>query len=473
MINIKDPNPKEQFFSLFPFGELNQSAVIAKDDDVLIKDSNGNIVLRGNAEMCLDVIPEYGIHAHFTRTNSSIDFSKIFKQFESLEPFNVEFKNYNMQFKGILTENNRWYSFVFSPALQPIIGLGDDKTQMQHVVFHLFNFRYTFSKITSFEQMEIPSYPIEPVHVQHIHLKDDKWVVNLRSFVSSAPKQKFNRYEMTHVCYLEKADQTSFLGTEAFEILAALRYFFSFAKGDWCNPVCAVGFDSYGSRVWEHWLSPEISCHGQSNEISWFDNHHPEQLEELFPRFMSFWSDKEYKDALMEVMYWYFIANNANIDTGIILAHTALERLSYQYCKAKSKKGCIDYKLEKFFEDLNIPDVIIDDIPDLKNLLPNLKDLFKEVNDGIKAKNFKNLRTKNSKIWTGAPTALSEIRNYIVHPEHKYYPADFSTAIWDANKLGLWYLELSLLNLFKYPGKYYNRLEMSPVGKVYDIPRKK
>jgi len=320
--------------------------------------------------------------------------------------------------------------------------------------------------------MEIPSCPIQPVHIQHIHLKDAKWVVNLQSLESFAPKQKFNGYEMTHVCYLEKTDKTLFLGEEALEILAALRYFFSFAKGDWCNPICAVGFDSSGSRVWEHWLSPKVSCYDQSNEISWFDNYHPEQLEELFPCFMSLWSNKEYKDALMKVMHWYFIANNTSIDTGIILAHTALERLSYQYCKDQSKKGCVDYKLEKFFEDLKIPDVIIDDIPDLKNLLPNLKDVFKEVNDGIKAKKFKNLKTKNSKIWIGAPTALSEIRNYVVHPEHKYHPVNFSKAIWDANKLGLWYLELSLLNLFKYHGKYYNRLEMSPVGTVFDIPRK-
>lgn len=459
MINMEVPNPKDKFFSLFPFGELNQSAIIAKDDDVLIKDSNGNIVLRGSAEVCLDVIPDCGINAHFTRTNSSIfDYSKILDQFKSSKPFEVELKNHNTQFKGILTENNGWHSLVFSPAVQPIIGVGDDETQMQYIVFHLFNFRDTFGKNPSFEQMEIPSYLSEPVHIQHVYLKDDKWVVNLRSLVSSDTKQKYGGCEMTHVCYLEKADQTSFSGDEASEILAALRYFFSFTKGAWCNPVCAVGFDSSGSRVWEYWFSPEVS---NSSDISWFDELHSEQLEELFTGFMSRWFDKDWNDTLMKILYWYFIANNVNIDAGIILAQAALERLSHEYFKANPINGNAHQKLEELFLKLSIPIAIT-------NYTPDLRKLAKDVNKHVKSN-----KLGQSMRWTIAPKAFTEMRNYLVHPEHRYQPVNFSPAIYDANRLGLWYLELSLLYLFGYNGKYYNRLKMEPRGKVEDVPWKK
>lgn len=239
----------------------------------------------------------------------------------------------------------------------------------------------------------------------------------------------------------------------------------------WCTPVCAVGFDSSGSRVWENWSSPIIS---RSDDISWFDDYHPEQLEELFPRFMSRWCNKEWNDTLKKVIYWYVIANNVNDDVGIILAHTALERLSYQCYKAKIGLTEDQSKdLKNLFDLLEIPDFIIDDIPELRNLLPNFRNFFEKINKGIKEKKFKDLSKNKRNKQTTTPLVLSEIRNYLVHPNHKYDSVDFSQAIHDTNKLGLWYLELSLLNLFKYPGKYYNRLEFGYVGKVSEITRKK
>lgn len=458
MINMEVPNPKDKFFSLFPFGELSQSTLIAKDDDVLIKDSNGNTLLCGNAEICLDVVPKCKINARFSRTNSSIfDYPKILDQFESGKPFEVELKNRNIQFKGILTENNSWSSLVFSLALQPMIGFGDDKTQMQYVVFHLFNFRDILGKTKSLEQMEIPSCPIKPVHTQHVHLMDDKWIVKLRSLVTSDKKRKFSGCEMTHVGYLEKVDKTSFSGEEASKMLADLRHFFSFVKGAWCNPVCAVGFDSSGNRAWEYWSSPRISY---SSDVSWFDEHHSEQLEELFPSFMSRWHDKNWNDTLMKIIYWYIIANHVNIDAGIILTQAALERFSNEYFKTNLINGSAAQKLEELFLNLNIPIAITNDTPALKKLA-------KDVNKHVKSN-----KLGQSMRWTIAPKAFTEMRNYLVHSEHRYYPLDFSSAIYDANRLGLWYLELSLLNLFGYSGKYYNRLKMGWIGEVEDVPWK-
>jgi hypothetical protein len=331
MINMEDSDPKEQFFSLFPFGELNQSVVISKDDDVLIKDSNGNIVFSGNAEVCLDVVPNVELNIHFTRTDSNTFnllnintqvYLNLNDQLASGRPFKVELKHHERQIDCFLTENKDWLSFVFSPVKQSLNGIGYDNTQMKSVVFHLFNFRNTFSKNACFEQIEISSSPIETVHIQHIHLEDDNWIVNIRSLSNYGRRKTFYGCEMTHIVSFEKADKTYFSGESALQILETLAYFFSFAKAAWCNPVCAVGFDSSGSRVWENWSSPRIS---RSDDISWFDDHHPEQLEELFPRFMSRWCNKEWNDTLKKVMYWYVIANNVNDDAGIILAHMALE----------------------------------------------------------------------------------------------------------------------------------------------------
>jgi hypothetical protein len=45
--------------------------------------------------------------------------------------------------------------------------------------------------------------------------------------------------------------------------------------------------------------------------------------------------------------------------------------------------------------------------------------------------------------------------------------AQTSKVRWDASDLGLWYLDVVLLNLFSYQGKYINRLN----GKTESVPR--
>jgi len=68
-------------------------------------------------------------------------------------------------------------------------------------------------------------------------------------------------YRLTHIGGIKKADGTAFSGKDAHECLKALRFFLSFAKGGWCEPICAAGFDVSGSRVWESWSSPKEPWH--------------------------------------------------------------------------------------------------------------------------------------------------------------------------------------------------------------------
>jgi hypothetical protein len=65
---------------------------------------------------------------------------------------------------------------------------------------------------------------------------------------------------------------------------------------------------------------------------------------------------------------------------------------------------------------------------------------------------------KNNK-WIDGPHALTEIRNSLSHPKNRQRVLDASdSAKWDALDLGLWYLELVLLYIFGYQGRYTNRL---------------
>lgn len=450
---MKVPNNKEKFIPLFPFGKPNESTVIAKDQ-VLINDCHKNALFTLNAEIRLDFLPKPEINIHITDMDK-LDYSQraeLSTLFYTQELYSLELKNHKKDIEAWVTtshlSNPKEYSLIFSPPSEPIIGLGDEDTQMQYVVFHIFNFKKVCVN--------------KGKYCEDVHLEADNWVVELKPSVKSENSferlKKEGGYCLTHIGHLRKRDNTLISGKEATDMLNALRYFFSFAKGNWCNPVCAIGFNS-SDRVWESWSSPIESCFSEKG--SWFDEHHSEQLENLFPGFMNHWVLEDWNDTLRKIIYWYIISNTSNIDAGVILTQSALERLYSEHFKANSMDISAAKKLEDLFCDLNIP-------IDLTDNVPKLKKLAEDVNNQIDTRKL----DKNTK-WTNAPIALTKMRNYLVHPKNIYEPLKFGSAIYDSWNLGLWYLELSLLRECGYLEDYRNRLIPGWVGEVEKVPWKK
>jgi len=286
--------------------------------------------------------------------------------------------------------------------------------------------------------------------------------VEIKSLPSTSNTLKTLRetggYGLTHVGQLKKEDGKSFDGKTAEKMLNTLRHFFSFNKGMWCNPCLAVGFDDKENRVWESWSSPQ----GHWNSpMSWFDPHHCDQLVSLFPGFIAKWKNEDWQEALREVIYWYLNSNcsglglGIGIDAGIILTQAAIERLSFEYAVEHKrlieaegfKKLRASDKFRLLFSSLGIP-------IDIPSQTPELLKLAKV--------------TKPN--WIDSPHALTEVRNSLVHPEHKPR-GKFGSAFYEAWNLGLWYLELSILRICGYSGSYSNRLVNNKyVGTVEDVP---
>jgi hypothetical protein len=169
---------------------------------------------------------------------------------------------------------------------------------------------------------------------------------------------------------------------------------------------------------------------------------------------MKMWDNDDWRKALHEVIYWYLNANYSprGIDAGIILTQAAIERLSYEYAVRDRRllvlKGFKDLlasdKFRIIFSSLGIPLEIPKETPEIDKL----------------AKNFN---------WLDAPHALTEIRNSLVHPEHKKR-GQIDSAYYEAWNLGLWYLEMGLLAVCGYSGTYGNRLKQRYVGQVENVP---
>lgn len=410
----------------------------------------GDNIYTGSVEVRMDLTPRASVHLYGTFSNvpESIPTKIIFGQ-EKISSFQLsghEIEGFYLNIGG--SADNQEMTIKWSPCSEPIdFIIGNAPTKMNHVIFHLFNFKDAAGKRRSSKKRDSIEYSIS-----HIDLSCNDWQVEICSTVDTQDQFKKLKseggYRLTHVGCLCKKDGANFSIKTANDILSMLRFFLSFAKGRWCEPICAVGFDELDSRVWESWASPRELW---SNPSSWFSENRMFQLETLFPGFVNRWNNEDWRETLRETIYWYMNANNnpsIGIDAGIILTQTAIERLSYEYATKTKKLITIEGfkslrasdKMRLLFSSIGIPIDALSKTPDLEKL----------------AKKFK---------WIDAPHALTEVRNSLVHPEHKRR-GQLKNSYYAGWHLGLWYLELSILRICGYSGKCFNRI----TGKFEQVP---
>lgn len=405
-------------------------------------------VYSGDGEIRLELVPRahIGIYGEFDNF-SPADAIIIAVGGKTIPSFSFNGRQVEGFTKCRLDPNSQKLTVKRHPN-KPVILVGDELTGMTRVVFHLFNFVDLRGSRRSRTETHL---------IEHVDLTCDEWKVELKSLASTQDNLRALReeggYRLTHIGSIERVDKSLFSGKLANEYLYALRFFLSFAKGGWCVPVCAVGFDVSGNRVWGSLASPKEPWH---QPPSWFDPHTGSQLESLFPGFMLRWANDEWKEALQEVIYWYLNANNSarGIDAGIILTQAAIERLSYEFSvKDKRLLTVSGFKALKapgefriLFSSLGIP-------IDIPKYMPELEKLAKEHN------------------WEATPQALTEIRNALVHPDKKR--GQLSSAYYEAWNLGLRFLELAILAICDYNEGYHNRCGSSPKGMPLRVPWKK
>lgn len=411
----------------------------------------------GNGEVRLDLLPRGRLHLYGKFQGVPLADAPMLRTGQkTISRFSInshQVEGFAVDIGGEATAQE--VTIKWCPSSRAVVGVGDESTQMIRVVFHLFNFVELFGTRRSIEQSGTTMNAIE-----HVDLAYGEWGVELKSLFATTGNIKVLKakggYRLTHVGSLEKADGTPFSGKDADDYLKALRFFLSFAKGGWCEPICAVGYDASGNHVWECWSSPREPWH---TPLSWFDPHNSSQLAVLFPGFMTRWENDDWRETLQEVIYWYLNANHSSrgIDAGIILTQAAIERLSYEFAVKDRRLLTVNgfkglWASDKFrllFSSLGLPLEIPTETPELQNLA-----------------------TKGEMNWLDAPQALAEIRNSLVHPEHKRR-GQFGKVYYEAWNLTLWYLEMSVLDICGYSGTYGNRLKQRWVGEVEDVPWKK
>ncbi|MDQ1150488.1 hypothetical protein [Sphingobacterium zeae] len=213
--------------------------------------------------------------------------------------------------------------------------------------------------------------------------------------------------------------------------------FLTLLNGRIVAPLFYSGFKN-NKNLWSHYTDYYKSQFRDVN--SWSEGLDFKDINNLWMEFDNLWQDENDRDFISTLTHWYVEANSkaGKIEGAIILIQTALELLfnwliiekNKEITRSKTRKMNAIEKLEKLIDKLQI---------DTK--IPENLDNLKKFNDN-------------------GPMAIVNIRNALVHGDKKGRTTlnRISEEVMDeVLQLGIWYVELSFLKIFKYSGRYYNR----------------
>jgi hypothetical protein len=449
-----DNNEAINFEPVFDF-ESNRQSILLRTDQAKLRSTNGTFPCYSEAR--LDLLMSPRIYFHLTSIDDRDDRDNIWRGLNLIfgdrtSTLCVD----NKPTEGFIVScnsNGGKFFAKWSPQQTPLTVIGEDNTLINNVVFHIFNFPDFI-----WQSVIIP-YKNGETSICWLELGNEMWNVCIKSLPTTHDNIKLlsneGGYLLTHIGQLRKVNHEPIKGKEAFEFLHCLTFFLSFVCGTWVNPVCPVGFSVDGEKQWEQWSSPRSDW--KKPTFTWSHEQGFTQMESLFPVFQKKWTSDQWGKTLQETIYWYLRANNISqgIDTGIILAQTAIERLAYEYAvndkRSISSSGfqklTASDKYRILFSTLGIPLDIPQTMPELQKLANQLQPK-----------------------WEDAPQALTEIRNSLVHPIHKHRDKFNDNVYFETWKLSLWYLELGILAVCGYNDVYCSRIQNTPFARLDKVP---
>ena len=261
----------------------------------------------------------------------------------------------------------------------------------------------------------------------------------------------------THLGDLRRLDGKLFTTNEATDIVEFLYWLLSFANGRRCGCVLAAGLRHLDQPLWEQWTAYQTDVGDLGS--TWFPAHLPAEGFTIAARAYELWRNKSKRDWFRYAVSLYTSSNNntAGSEVELAKAQIALELLCWVVLREEqailSEEG-----LEKLAAADRIRLLLSwSGIPlPIPSTLKKLTAAFVEASGA------------------DGPLAVTEIRNSIVHPTKKNLTkleAYNHHARFEAWQLTQWYVEMVMLRLFNYQGRYDNRLDFNSwVGTYEKVP---
>lgn len=322
------------------------------------------------------------------------------------------------------------------------------------VVFHIPNFLW-FNISNHFDyQEDEQGNPVEdkegnPVEIElegwlmfdgQFIFDYDNWHIVLSTLDNCYELQELLKseggYGVTHICKIERLDNTTFTLDDAYEIIKAFSYYLSFVRGIWIAPLLVSGFDSEGNQLLEEWRNPIIEADSWQDGCHWAYLDSTTEIVAPFAGFMKKWQDPTWKEVIQNAIQWYIesLKHSSGYNSSIILLQAALEKIAWTLLKVNECLTSDEFNGLKASGQIRL-------------LLKFLDIRLEPIEEYIEIQ--KKAKERN---WTDSVTAIIEVRNSIVHPQIKSNkPQKTSeTIMQEAFQISNTYLLKCLLKLFEY-----------------------
>jgi hypothetical protein len=323
---------------------------------------------------------------------------------------------------------------------------------LHHVIFHVPNFSSTHGS-----PVKLGSSSGIQIRAGRLASEAGPWRITLDRVLDGSDLEDELKgsqgFGMTHVGRLERVDGGAFGAAEASEALEALSYALSMSRAAWTSCILPVGYGPDGTRRWSQWSVPRVSP--MSGTRSWTPYSRQDWFSNFVPGFFAAVGTKGWED-LRTALHWYVECseNLGSVASSIVLEQVGLELLSWLRFVESGRKAAPGFDKKKAFRKIRL---LLSDCQIPLAIPPQL--------DGL-------IRLQQANGWADGPHTLTGIRNAIVHANQRGTLAGMSTLeLYDAARLGLWYLEMALLNMLSYSGHYESRLTTSPFrGQELPVP---
>jgi len=228
------------------------------------------------------------------------------------------------------------------------------------------------------------------------------------------------------------------------EIMNNFNRFISFISGRRISALFLYGY-SDDNCVWKDYSPYHVDLFKSAH--SWLPKYSIEGISEIWKKYRELCKDSNNEDFVNSVIHWYLEANSYSgfVEGSIIMAQAALELL-YNWLIVEKKK-IIQGKDTENLSAANKLRLLINQINIDCSVPLKMTSLNSYVNN-------------NKNTIVDAPDAFIQIRNAIVHSQEgkrKKLKQIESEVKYEALELGIWYIEMGLLYILGYNGKYYNR----------------
>ena len=327
--------------------------------------------------------------------------------------------------------NDSWCGGMLIPTTQPVT-VAHSADNVSRCKFVLINFPNLWGAQDIHRPVE--GSDTATTVFQRMQLVADQWLVQITGVdaVGSLDyrMRRSGGSAITHAGSVTRVDGRDFALEELNVVLDALHLFLSFVRGSYCGLAFLSGQDFHRRTVWKQWGSREAEP-WRGPISTWMNPGESEMLSPLFDGFLRRFVDPSWNDTVSQVLRWYLRSNESSEPAvGIALTQAALERLSH--AMNQQGAGATGERIADALRAARINPKIPSQCPELTTIARN-------------------------KGLSHGPHAFVKMRNNLVHPDNQLGPVP-PAAYAEAWHLGQWYVELMLLYLFDYSGRYYNRL---------------